>query len=170
MKDSVDTTNYIAQHAVFCEHLLDVGAPWGETDAIYHMLMGLPHMPIWQQSISLLKQCMHNESMASAYATATNPIVHTFTFESCVSCITSKAARHIVIQHTHSSCPSSEYANAATTSTVSGTNTITGLHMHKHNPQGIFCTMPGCNKGNHDHTHCYGKGGGDGRPGTMDEE
>ncbi|KAG2150769.1 hypothetical protein DEU56DRAFT_697020, partial [Suillus clintonianus] len=22
------------------------------------------------------------------------------------------------------------------------------------------CTMPGCNKGDHDHEHCYGKGGG----------
>ncbi|KAG1779309.1 hypothetical protein EV702DRAFT_1195281 [Suillus placidus] len=30
---------------------------------------------------------------------------------------------------------------------------------HKHNPQGISCTTPGCNKGDHDHEHCYGKGG-----------
>ncbi|KAG2146247.1 hypothetical protein DEU56DRAFT_753739 [Suillus clintonianus] len=32
--------------------------------------------------------------------------------------------------------------------------------MHKHNPLGVFCTTPGCNKGDHDHAHCYGKGGG----------
>ncbi|KAG2739002.1 hypothetical protein P692DRAFT_201873533, partial [Suillus brevipes Sb2] len=119
------------------------------------MLMGLPNTPIWQQFKSLLEQRMHDESM-STNATSSP----TFTFESCVARITSEAARHVVTQHFHSSRPGSEYANAATTSTASGVNPITNLRMHKHNPQGIFCTTPGCNKGDHDQAHCYRKGGG----------
>lgn len=154
MKDSADATNYIAQHAVFHEHLLDVGAPWGETDAIFHMLMGLPQMLIWQQFKSLLKQCMNDESMVATPATGL-----TFTFNSGVSQIMSEAAWHIVTQHAHSSCPGSEYANTATTSTVNSTNSITRLQMHKHNPQDIFCTTPGCHKGDYDYAHYYGKGG-----------
>jgi hypothetical protein len=155
MKDSADATSYVTQHAVFHERLIDAGAPWNKTDSIYHMLMGLPNTPIWQQFKSLLEQCMHDESM-STNATSSP----TFTFESCVARITSEAARHVVTQHFHSSRPGSEYANAATTSTASGVNPITNLRMHKHNPQGIFCTTPGCNKGDHDQAHCYRKGGG----------
>ncbi|KAG1727463.1 uncharacterized protein EDB91DRAFT_1253883 [Suillus paluster] len=34
------------------------------------------------------------------------------------------------------------------------------LHKHHHNPEGVFCTTVGCNKGDHDHAHCYMKGGG----------
>ncbi|KAG2737997.1 hypothetical protein P692DRAFT_20648054, partial [Suillus brevipes Sb2] len=156
MKDSADTTNYVTLHAVFRERLVDAGAPWGETDAIYHMLMGLPQTPIWQQFKALLEQRMHDESM---HASSSSP--HAFTFESCISRITSEAARHVVTQLAHASRPGSEYANAAATGTSSsGTNSITGLRIHKFNPQGIFCTTPGCNKGDHDHAHCYQKGGG----------
>jgi len=132
------------------------------------MLMGLPQMPIWQQFKSLLEQHMHDESVHSTMTTTTpavptaiiTPAILKFTFESCVSHITSEAAHHMITQHAHSSCPGSEYANATTTSNTSRTNTITSLRMHRHNPQGIFCTTPGCNKGDHDHAHCYGKGGG----------
>ncbi|KAG2740678.1 hypothetical protein P692DRAFT_201727783 [Suillus brevipes Sb2] len=155
MKDSADATKYVAQHSVFRERLLDAGAPWGETDAIYHMLMGLPQTPIWQQFKSLLEQRMHDESMVSSTSS-----VPTFTFESCVSQITSEAARHVVTQLAHSSRPGSEYANAVAGSAPSGINSITGLKMHRFNPQGIFCTTAGCNKGDHDHAHCYQKGGG----------
>ncbi|KAG2751680.1 hypothetical protein P692DRAFT_20727936, partial [Suillus brevipes Sb2] len=83
----------------------------------------------------------------------------TFTVESCVSRITAEAARHVHAQAIHSARPGSEYANAATTSSAP-VNAITGLKKHKHNPQGVFCTTPGCNKGDHDHEHCYSKGGG----------
>ncbi|KAG1836756.1 hypothetical protein DFJ58DRAFT_846792 [Suillus subalutaceus] len=55
---------------------------------------------------------------------------------------------------------STQHDLATLSTTNSSINTITGLHKHKHNPQGIFCTTPGCNKGDHDHDHCYGKGGG----------
>jgi hypothetical protein len=65
MKDSADATSYVAKYAVFCECLIDAGAPWGETDTIYHMLMGLPQTPIWQQFKSLLEQHMHDESVHS---------------------------------------------------------------------------------------------------------
>jgi hypothetical protein len=94
IKNSANATNYITQHADFCKHLLNTNTPWGETDAIYHMLMGLPQTPIWQQFKSLLEQQMHNKSMA-----ASPPTVPTFTFESCVFYITSEAACHIMTQH-----------------------------------------------------------------------
>jgi hypothetical protein len=103
---------------------------------------------------------MHDEIMT---ATAARP--STFTVDSCVSRITAEAARHVHAHAIHSARPGSEYANAATTSSNSNTNTsnvnpITGLHKHKHNPDGVFYTTPGCNKGDHDHDHCYRKGGG----------
>ncbi|KAG1749322.1 hypothetical protein EDB19DRAFT_1904833 [Suillus lakei] len=116
MKDSTDATSYVAQHAVFHEHLIDVGVPQGKTNALYHMLMGLPQTPIWQQFKSLLEQHMHDKSMS---ITVTS--VPTFTFESCVLCIMSEAAHHIVTQHVHSSHPGSKYVNVATASTASGT-------------------------------------------------
>jgi hypothetical protein len=142
-------------HTVFRERLLNAGAPWGETDTIYHMLMGLPQMPIWQQFKSLLEQRMHDKSMTSTLTSSLS-----FTFDSCVSRITSEAAHHVVMQLAHSSRPGSEYGNAASTPAENGKNSITGLRIHKHNPQGVFCTTLGCNKGDHDHAHCYQKGGG----------
>ncbi|KIK31892.1 hypothetical protein CY34DRAFT_34223, partial [Suillus luteus UH-Slu-Lm8-n1] len=47
-----------------------------------------------------------------------------------------------------------------TSSSSTGVNSITGLRKHRHNPDGVFCTTVGCNKGDHDHAHCYQKGGG----------
>lgn len=157
MKDSADATDYVGQHAVIRERLRDSGAPLRDGDAIYSLLIGLPQTPIWQQFKSMLEQRMHDEVITAAAGT-----VSIFTIDSCVSRITAEAARHIHAQAIHSARPGSEYANAATSSnsTTSSINNITGLRKHKHNPQGIFCTTPGCNKGDHDHEHCYGKGGG----------
>jgi hypothetical protein len=89
-----------------------------------------------------------------------HPPLDQLSLSKAVSHITSEAAHHVITQHTHSSCPGPEYANATTTPSTSGMNSITGLHMHRHNLQGVFCTTPGCNTGDHDHTHCYGKGSG----------
>jgi hypothetical protein len=125
-------------------------------DAIYSLLIGLPQTPIWQQFQSMLEQWMHDEVMTVKPGT-----VSAFTVDSCVSRIMAEAACHIHSQSVHTARPGSEYANATTSTNASTTvNPITGLHKHKFNPDGIFCTMPGCNKGDHDHAHCYGKGGG----------
>ncbi|KAG2153397.1 hypothetical protein DEU56DRAFT_751978 [Suillus clintonianus] len=80
-------------------------------------------------------------------------------FESCISRISAEAARQIN-EDLLNSKPGSEYANTTAVSSTNSTNTITGLHKHRHNPEGVFCMTPGCNKGDHDHAHCYGKGGG----------
>jgi len=157
MKDSADTTNYVGQHAVLRERLHDSGAPLRDGDAIYSILIGLPQTPIWQQFKSMLEQRMHDETMTMM---ATRP--STFTIDSCVSRITAEAARHVHAQAVHLACPGSEYANAASSSNTNtpNINPITRLHKHRHNPDGVFCTTPGCNKGDHDHAHCYQKGGG----------
>ncbi|KIK31542.1 hypothetical protein CY34DRAFT_36099, partial [Suillus luteus UH-Slu-Lm8-n1] len=156
MKDSADANNYVGQHAVLRERLSDCGAPLRDSDAIYSVLIGLPQTPIWQQFKSMLEQRMHDEVM-----TSTSNTPSTFTIESCVARITSEAARHVHAQAIHSSRPGSEYANAtATTNSSSGTNPITGLRKHRFNPDEVFGTTPGCNKGDHDHPHCYQKGGG----------
>lgn len=156
MKDSADATNYVGQHAVLRERLRDSGAAMRDGDAIYSLLIGLPHTPIWQQFRAMLEQRMHDEVMTALPGT-----VSAFTVDSCVSRITAEAARHV---HSHSitnARPGSEYANATSSSAApSNVNSITGLRKHRHNPDGIFCTTPGCNKGDHDHAHCYGKGGG----------
>ncbi|KAG2145427.1 uncharacterized protein EDB93DRAFT_1251295 [Suillus bovinus] len=136
MKDSADTTDYVGQHTVLWERLHDSGTALRDSDTIYSLLIRLPHMPIWQQFKSMLEQRMHNEVMT---ATPGTPSLFT--------------AIH--------SRPGSEYANAASSNSTNSTiNLITGLCKHRHNPDGVFCTMPGCNKGNDDHAHCYGKGGG----------
>jgi hypothetical protein len=157
MKDSADAMNYVGQHAVLCERLHDSGAPLRDRDAIYSILIGLPQMPIWQQFKSMLEQRMHDEIMT---AMATRP--STFTIDSCVSRITAEAARHVHAQAVHLARPGSEYANAASSSNMNtpNVNSITGLRKHRHNPDGVFCTTPRCNKGDHDHAHCYQKGGG----------
>jgi hypothetical protein len=49
MKDSVDATNYVGQHAVLCECLRDSGAAMCDGDVIYSLLIGLLQTPIWQQ-------------------------------------------------------------------------------------------------------------------------
>ncbi|KAG2130432.1 uncharacterized protein EDB93DRAFT_1255917 [Suillus bovinus] len=152
---SADATDYVGQYAVLCKRLCDSGAALRDSDAIYSLLIGLPQMPIWQQFKSMLEQCMHDEVMMAAAGTAS-----IFTVESCISCITAEAAQYVHTKAIHSR-PGSEYANAASSnSTTPSTNPITGLCKHRHNPDSVFCTMPGCHKGNHDHAHCYGKGGG----------
>ncbi|KAG2036318.1 hypothetical protein BDR03DRAFT_983095 [Suillus americanus] len=156
MKDSADATNYVGQHTVLCKCLHDSGAPLRDSDTIYSLLIRLPHMPIWQQFKSMLEQQMHDEIMT---ATAARP--STFTMDSCISHITAEAACHIHAHAIHSACPSSEYANVVTMSNGStpSINPITGLHKHRHNPDGVFCTTSGCNKGDYNHAHCYGMGG-----------
>jgi hypothetical protein len=159
MKDSADASNFIGQHAALQERLIDLGAPYSDADTLFNLLMGLPPTPIWQQYKSQLEQHMHDNQLA--VASASMPTLPTFTFESCMSHITTAAACHINVQLIQSTWPSSEYANAVTTPSMStNVNAITRLQKHKHNPQGVFCTMASCNKGDHDHAHCYKKGGG----------
>ncbi|KAG2130638.1 uncharacterized protein EDB93DRAFT_1053268, partial [Suillus bovinus] len=47
MKDSADATDYIRQHTVLRECLHDSGTALHDSDTIYSLLIGLPHMPIW---------------------------------------------------------------------------------------------------------------------------
>ncbi|KIK36897.1 hypothetical protein CY34DRAFT_43970, partial [Suillus luteus UH-Slu-Lm8-n1] len=47
MKDSADASNFVGQHAALRERLIDSGAPYGDADAIFNLLMGLPTTPIW---------------------------------------------------------------------------------------------------------------------------
>ena len=157
MKDSADASRYVGQHAMLRDRLIDTGAPYGDADAIFNLLMGLPSASLWQQFKSQLEQRMHDD--LSSPSTASSP---TFTFESCMSRIAAEASRHVHVQQIQSCRPGSEYANAVVPSTVGSgsTNPITGLRKWRHNPQGVFCTTPGCNKGDHDHEHCYSKGGG----------
>jgi hypothetical protein len=104
----------------------------------------------------MLEQRMHDEVMTAKLGT-----VSAFTVDSCVSHIMAEATHHIHSQSVHTAHPGSEYANATTsTNTSTAVNPITGLRKHKFNPDSIFCTTPVCNKGDHDHAHCYGKGSG----------
>ena len=70
--------------------------------------------------------------------------------------------------------PGSEYANVTITPAASHThahthgpakiNPVTGLKMHRNNPQGVKCTNPICaplpRADNHERDHCYWPGGG----------
>jgi hypothetical protein len=61
MKDSVDVMNYVGQHTVLRERLHNSGAPLRDGDAIYSLLIRLPHTPIWQLnhplSLSIVASC-----------------------------------------------------------------------------------------------------------------
>lgn len=97
---------------------------------------------------------MLEQHLQDTFATGT-PL----TYENCVACISAEAS-HQVDNRSLSGKPGSEYVNTVITSRGGNTNSITGLWKHQHNPEGVFCTTPGCGKGDHDHPHCYGKGGG----------
>ena len=152
MKDTADVANYIGRHTTLRERLLRMGGTYSDDDAIYQLLRGLPNTGPWSQFEALLEQRIQDASATSS------PL----TFENCVARISAEAARHVVKKAF--SGPGSEYANAVTTAaggaSAPPTNPITGLRKHKHNPEGIFCVTPGCGKGDHDHPHCYKKGGG----------
>lgn len=167
MKDTADTSNYIGQHSVLQERLLRMGAIYTDAEAVFQLLHGLPCSGSWPQFKALLTIMLPTLTptvavTAPAAAPVAPPIVPS-TFDICISCISSEAAHVIDKRIRVGGAPGSEYTNAVTllsSASSSNINTITGLHKHHHNPDGIFCTTVGCNKGDHDHTHCYGKGGG----------
>ncbi|KAG2122465.1 uncharacterized protein EDB93DRAFT_1259257 [Suillus bovinus] len=83
-------------------------------------------------------------------------------FDICILRISSEAAHVINKCVLAGGMPGSEHAHTAmlASSHTRNINPITGLRKHRHNPEGMFCTTVGCNKGDHDHGHCYVKGGG----------
>ncbi|KAG1729854.1 uncharacterized protein EDB91DRAFT_1252892 [Suillus paluster] len=142
MKDVADALNYIGWHAVLCEHLLNMGATYSNEEAIFKLLHDLPRSASWPQFKSI-----------SLVSSSSTPL----TFDACVTCISVEAA-HLTDEYALKSKPGSGYAAAVPT--TNNVNPITGLHKHCHNPEGMFCTTVGCNKGDHNHAHCYLKGGG----------
>jgi hypothetical protein len=96
MKDSADASNFIGQHAALQERLTDLGAPYSDADTLFNLLMGLQPTPIWQQYKSQLEQRMHDDQLT--VASVSMPTLPTFTFESCMSCITAAAACHVNVQ------------------------------------------------------------------------
>jgi hypothetical protein len=166
MKDAADASNYVGQHSVLQEWLLRMGAVYTDAEAVFQLLCGLPHSGSWPQFKALLTitlPTMTPSTMTTTPAAAVPPPINPSAFDICVSRISAEAARVIDERILARGAPGSEYANAATSSSstpTSNINTITGLHKHRHNPEGIFCTTVGCNKGDHDHAHCYAKGGG----------
>jgi hypothetical protein len=175
MKDAADASNYVGQHSVLRERLLHMGAVYTDAEAVFQLLRGLPRSGSWPQFKALLTITLPTmtpstmtatpaaATAAPAGAAAVPPPIIPSAFDICISRISAEAARVIDERILAGGAPGSEYANAATSSSsapTSNINTITGLHKHRHNPEGIFCTTVGCNKGDHDHAHCYAKGGG----------
>ncbi|KAG0699290.1 hypothetical protein DFH29DRAFT_1002073 [Suillus ampliporus] len=149
MKDAADTSNYVGQHAVLRECLLHMGVTCSDEEAVFQLLCGLPRLGTWPQFKALIMVTSSPSSLV-------------LTFNKCVAQISAEAV-HIIDEHSLNSKPGSEYANAVTTpaqSSSNNVNLITGLHKHCHNPEGVFYTTVGCCKGDHDHAHCYVKGGG----------
>ncbi|KAG1784231.1 hypothetical protein EV702DRAFT_1191234 [Suillus placidus] len=156
------------------------GAVYTDAEAVFQLLRGLPRSGTWPQFKALVTLTLPTPayasipSSASASATAGSAgssatvgsllsLPSASAFDTCVARISAEAA-HILDEHVLAGgAPGLEYANAATmsSSTASGNvNSITGLRKHHHNPEGVFCTTVGCNKGDHDHAHCYALGGG----------
>jgi hypothetical protein len=165
MKDAADASNYVGKHAVLRERLLRMGVVYTDAEAVFQLLRGLPHSGSWPQFKALMTITLPTITPTTPPAgTAVTAAVPTLSaFDICVACISAEAA-HILNEHILSTGgPGSEYANAATASSAPSSgniNPITGLRKHRHNPEGVFCMTVGCNKGDHDHAHCYTKGGG----------
>lgn len=177
MKDAADASNYVGQHCVLRERLLRMGVVYTDAEAVFQLLHGLPKTGTWPQFKALITLTlpMHTLTSVSSFGSAsvtagslcapsssTSPLPSASAFDACVACISAEAARLIDENILAGGAPGSEYANAATTqpSSTGAVNSITGLRKHRHNPDGVFCTTVGCNKGDHDHAHCYAKGGG----------
>lgn len=176
MKDTADASNYVGQHSVLCERLLRMGTMYTDAEAVFQLLRGLPHSGTWPQFKVLMTITLPTitappitATTAGTAAAVTAPVVPApSVFDICVSRISAEVARVIDERVLVGGAPGSEYANAATSSTShslshslgGNINSITGLHKHRHNPEGIFCMTVGCNKGDHDHAHCYAKGSG----------
>jgi hypothetical protein len=153
-----------------------MGAIYTDAEAVFQLLRGLPKTGTWPQFKALItltlpmQPSVTSPSSVSAVAGSTASSVglglqslsSASGFDACVACISAEAACLIDEHILAGGAPGSEYANAATvqTSSSTGVNSITGLRKHRHNPDGVFCTTVGCNKGDHDHAHCYQKGGG----------
>src|SRR6267154_2970605 len=179
MKDAADASNYVGRHCVLCEWLLRMGAVYTDAEAVFQLLCGLPRSGAWPQFKTLITLTLpiHTpvvstttsslsippSASASATVGSTFSLPSASAFDACVAHISAEAAR-ILDEHTLAGGrPGSEYSNAVTASSsviIGSINTITGLCKHRHNPEGIFCTTVGCNKGDHDHMHCYARGGG----------
>ncbi|KAG1741812.1 uncharacterized protein EDB91DRAFT_1052246 [Suillus paluster] len=181
MKDTADASHYVGQHTVLHKCLLRMGVIYTDAEAVFQLLHGLPRTGTWPQFKALLTLTLPAHTpVVTATATvtttasastattagATTTMSPSFflpsasTFDAYVARISAEAARILDEHALAGSAPGSEYANTATTSSTTNVNTITGLRKHHHNPEGVFCTTVGCNKGDHDHVHCYAKGGG----------
>jgi hypothetical protein len=167
MKDANDANNYIGLHISYHNWLIGMGAAYSDKEAVFNLLTGLPSSPAWQLFHTQLEQCMHDSFSATVVSSSISsgaPISASFqmnniTFNNCTSHISSEATRMLNVQPTTMLGPGSEYANTITTST-SNVNPITGLRTHRNNPQGVFCLMAGCGRGDHDMDHCFHEGRG----------
>lgn len=164
MKDAHDANNYVGQHISCRDRLIGMGTSYSDEEAVFNILTGLPSSSSWQLFRTQLEQRMHDSFSATVVSSVLtgsgNPITASFqtnalTFESCTARITAEASRMINIHPTTASGPGSEYANSVSTPSASNINSITGLREHKNNPQGIFCLMTGCGRGDHDKDHCF---------------
>ncbi|KAG2121966.1 hypothetical protein DEU56DRAFT_760486 [Suillus clintonianus] len=137
--------------------------PYYNAEAVFQLLRGLPRTGSWPQFKALLTITLPTGASPIPTATTTSPLPPSpSVFDICVTRISSEAARQLDELALAGGAPGSEYANAATAAPTStgNVNSITGLCKHRHNPEGVFCTTVGCNQGDHDHAHCYAKGGG----------
>ncbi|KAG1750848.1 hypothetical protein EDB19DRAFT_1904240 [Suillus lakei] len=166
MMDPADVSNFIGQHVFLRKRILGMGV-YTEDEAVFRLLWGLPATPVWQQfKLGLIHRISVDHhafvrTTISSSSTESNPFAP-WTFESCAACIIAEASRLVDMQTiAPSSRPESEYAHAERAVRMGpNANPITGLPKHKHNPGGVLCTTPGCGKGDHDHNHCFAKGGG----------
>ncbi|KAG1852549.1 hypothetical protein F4604DRAFT_1933704 [Suillus subluteus] len=155
----------VSQHSVLHERLLHMWMIYTDAEAVFQLLWRLPWLGSWLQFKALLTITLSTATPIEPTPAAGNvPVVVTpSAFDICITHISAKAAWMIDKQIlSEGGQPGSEYVNAVTSSSSSSKNinSITGLHKHCHNPDDIFYTMVRCNKGDHDHAHCYTKGGG----------
>lgn len=165
MKDSADTSIFIGQHVFLRERLLDMDV-YVDDEAVFCLFLGLPATPVWQQfksglihRISWDHDAFVSTIISTSSSTESNPLAP-HTFESCAACIISEASRLVDMQTIAPSRPETEHGHPERAAgAVYNTIPITRLPKHKYNPGGVLCTTPGCERGDHDHDHCYAKGG-----------
>ncbi|KAG1821640.1 uncharacterized protein BJ212DRAFT_912320 [Suillus subaureus] len=181
MKDSADASGFIRQQAFLRERLLatilffylfsknlamDV---YADDEAVFCLFLGLPATHVWQQSksglgiqrISWDHDAFMSIIISTSFSTESNPLT-LHTFESCAARIIPEASRLVDMQIIASSSHAESERAHAERAAIAELNTdpITRPPKHMYNAGGVFCTTPGCGRGDHAHDHCDAKGGG----------
>ena len=165
LKDADDAARYLRIFEDARRRFVQMGITYSDDEAVFDLLQGLPEAIEWQifREITMMK-------LSAPTTPSTTSPPSKLLFDDVAKSFSEKA--NAIVGKRKLARPGSEYTNAVVASSGSTPtpsisakiNPITGLKMHRNNPDGVRCTNPVCAPlpcaENHNHDHCYWSGGG----------